>query len=785
MKKNLIILTAVLLATMQLMADNIDLATARTTAQRFLTEKASSSGRFKAPSQGASLTLIHAEPSQVQAGQAVYYIFNSSDSYIIVPGDDRAQEVLAYGDRPLDMNAIPDAMHYWLNNYKQQVEYLFSHPGMVVEQAPRRAPRRQVESVEPLLTTLWDQSYPYNLECPSSSGSRCLTGCPATSLSMVFYYWKYPTGITPAVPGYVTSSLHLRLEELPPTTFDWDNMLDVYRGGYNNDQARAVAHLMRYLGQAEEMDYTPSASGSYGENILETAKLFGYSPDAELIYKSSWWYDYDNYSDEEWADIIQEELYCHRPLVMCAYANGIDGLSGHAFNIDGYDGEKDMYHINWGWSGSSNAHFALNAFRGGGSTFNYMQQLIIGLEPPATVPTIKVNRKHVNVSSYIDSTSQVAVTVRGALLTGDVHATLHDNTGTFALQQSQISLASDRDSKQLTLSYTPSAMGQHTATITLSSDGAQDVTIDVTGTAILETYTPEMTEASEVQASSFLVNWTDRTPAHNVSCYNLETASVPYSELCLHEEFTSLNPTTSADCSGKLDDITATAGWTGFKVYQGQGYLRLGNNSSKGWLETPALDMRDSQGLVTVKVLARAAGKNENALLKITCGDHDTTLLVTADEKAYCVLMPCNTTRQVKVRLSNSLSNLRVIITGVEVFAGNDYSVVDESTIKRYDGIMGHSFEIDGVTPGTYATRVQALYTDGSTSQWSNRQRVEVKAVLGDLNNDGVVNISDINVLINVVLGNNGSPRTIHASDLNGDGTANIADVNLLINKIL
>ena len=52
----------------------------------------------------------------------------------------------------------------------------------------------------------------------------------------------------------------------------------------------------------------------------------------------------------------------------------------------------------------------------------------------------------------------------------------------------------------------------------------------------------------------------------------------------------------------------------------------------------------------------------------------------------------------------------------------------------------------------------------------------------GDVNEDGIVNISDVNVLIAIILaGTSGFP----AADVNGDGSVNIADVNAVISKIL
>ena len=54
--------------------------------------------------------------------------------------------------------------------------------------------------------------------------------------------------------------------------------------------------------------------------------------------------------------------------------------------------------------------------------------------------------------------------------------------------------------------------------------------------------------------------------------------------------------------------------------------------------------------------------------------------------------------------------------------------------------------------------------------------------VVGDLNDDGVVDVVDANILINIAL--NKAPY-IEAGDLNGDGNFDVVDLNLLINIIL
>ena len=55
-------------------------------------------------------------------------------------------------------------------------------------------------------------------------------------------------------------------------------------------------------------------------------------------------------------------------------------------------------------------------------------------------------------------------------------------------------------------------------------------------------------------------------------------------------------------------------------------------------------------------------------------------------------------------------------------------------------------------------------------------------AVTGDLNDDGKVDISDVNIMINMMLGNSAA---IDAADLTGDGRVDVSDVNIVINIML
>ena len=96
-------------------------------------------------------------------------------------------------------------------------------------------------------------------------------------------------------------------------------------------------------------------------------------------------------------------------------------------------------------------------------------------------------------------------------------------------------------------------------------------------------------------------------------------------------------------------------------------------------------------------------------------------------------------------------------------------------------GDSGHqSVDVTGITHDIYLeiTSTTNKYTVADiTDQYSY--------LLGDLNNDGEVNISDVTTLIDILLSNGIDAETLRRGDLNGDGEVNISDVTELIDMLL
>ena len=737
--KKIFLMLAVAVAALQMTAANVDLVTAQAKAAEFLRSQASGGKLTASQVQFVSQRTI---TNSSNVTMPVYYIFNTRDNFVIVSGEDRAEEILAVGDQPLDFDHIPANMQGWLNLYQKQIEYLQERPGLVVEvQSKIKAPNR-IQTVAPLLTATWDQQSPYWNQCVFN-GTQCFTGCPATSLAQVFFYWKYPTAPTPSIAGYTSNGY--TIPALPSTTFDWANMRASYGWGATAAQKAAVATLMRYIGQAERMEYGPDGSGISSDrtDLISTAcKTFGYDNNVRAIKKSSY-YGYSYYTDAQWATLMQNELAAGHPIVYCAISDEGEG-GGHAFNVDGYTSSSNKYHINWGWSGAGNGDFALNAFTDiDGMTFDIYQQMVIGIQPPGgqvTFPVITVEPDTIHFGTTKTGTPVTRTFhVSGQNLLGDITFNRSGN-GSFSVTPTTLTAAEVMAGADITVTYNPTTSGSHKANIEVSGGAAETTIVVCEGTAEA---VPLIT-ANPMELNFNTTVGESVTGTFNLKGYNL--AGVVYVKV-----------------------LSPANGFTVDKTNVAKAAATAGADITVTYKPTTA-------GNHTTRVMLRS--KDADTIYVALNG--------TATVTTYApVMQPANeayvTETSFRADWTDQTPASAVTSYTLEYATGGNSQTVT--------GIANKFFTLNNLTAGAlYTYKVKALYFDGTESNWSNTQQVTLLQqptfTPGDVNNDGFINITDVTALIDYLL-NPSEDTDTQAADVNGDGTVNITDVTALIDMLL
>ena len=370
MKRILLLLTALPVATLLAMASPVSETAAMQTAQAFL----SSRGKLV-----TSMTAAAGRRTNPETFEP-YYVFNLSGDggFVVVSGDDSVEPILGYADEGnIDLENLPDGLRYLLNSYAEEIK------SQVADTAARTSVIRT--SVAPLVQTRWNQNAPFNNNCPiiDQDSTRAATGCVATAMAQLMKYWNWPQSACQGIPGYaINNGVVGEMDSLPPTTFDWNNMLSIYDENSPEAANAAVATLMEYCGNSICMRYNRSSS-SYAGAIGEALKMYyDYDEGVQFVRRK-------HYSYSEWVNLIYNELAAGRPLVYSSRTVS----SGHSFICDGYDVD-DYFHFNWGWSGKSDGYFRLANLNpreqgtGGSSTrdgYNITESALIGVQPSTQV----------------------------------------------------------------------------------------------------------------------------------------------------------------------------------------------------------------------------------------------------------------------------------------------------------------------------------------------------------------------------------------------------------------
>lgn len=318
-----------------------------------------------------------------------FYAFDISEGgFVIVSGDDGYTPIIGYSNEgKFPVNYSGSNFGSFLKEYVDQINFLRENnvsPDASVSQ--KWAELSQPSTVQytlgasrdsdPLILSTWNQDYPYNAYCPldpAGPGGRVYAGCVATAMAMIMHYYRYPEHGTGSRSFYMNpyGTISANFGE---TWYNWDAMTNVIGSG-SGEAINAIAELQYQCGVSVHMGYSPDGSGAYSFDVPDAIKTyFGYSSSAQHLEK---YY----YNSSTWENYIITSLDNFQPL----YYSGRSSDGGHAFVLDAYQNTSsgNLFHFNFGWSGSGNGFYTLSDVNG----FSSYQAMVRNFFPnPANYP---------------------------------------------------------------------------------------------------------------------------------------------------------------------------------------------------------------------------------------------------------------------------------------------------------------------------------------------------------------------------------------------------------------
>ncbi|MBO7492353.1 MAG: C10 family peptidase [Bacteroidales bacterium] len=319
---------------------------------------------------------------QAANGDTLLYIFNSERSFVVISGDERTVPVLAYSDHQLyNRGDLAAPAQMWLDSYAAQVEALRKSAARSGQAHPAWAQWlsrgvRDNAAVKPMMMSHWGQGTFYNYYCPydyAGENNRCVTGCVATAMAQLLYYFRFPES---GVGSYSYTDEHYGVQsaDYSSATYNYEAMCDDPTS-INTE----ISKLIRHLGVGVDMHYGVDGSGMNNHSAAYVLRTyFKYDPATAYLFCDS--------TDVNWDSVIVAHLDRNIPMYYAGWADH-EWISGHAFICDGYQIQDSCYyfHFNFGWDGSADGYFYTDNLHPGSSNFNLAQELIVNCYPDTTL----------------------------------------------------------------------------------------------------------------------------------------------------------------------------------------------------------------------------------------------------------------------------------------------------------------------------------------------------------------------------------------------------------------
>lgn len=358
------------------------------------------------------LTLSYQWNNETLGIPSMYLFTAPSQGWIIMAATTVIHPVVAYTDEEVFDGRMAPTQEAWLNAYNEMVcEYqnLDNEKGLDDSQEWKVLSSHSLKGSKAsvyLLKTRWDQGGPsgtdYNIFSPVVNDSVAPTGCVATALAQICYYYKFP--VKPKGRVVYNNSrdnsarMAINFDTVP--SLDYSIMPLEIKFSTTQERREQVSRLAFYVGMSVKMQFGGSLSGSTDENARSGMRNnMKYTRGTIIDRRTSG-------VDTSFVGQIRRELKNNRPVYLSGSSSG-NGIhsGGHAWVCDGYnDNDTTVYHMNWGWGGTGNAFYNLVinnlAISNLGYNFKMNQSAIINMIPPVDSTDVPI----VGIAEVVDNT---------------------------------------------------------------------------------------------------------------------------------------------------------------------------------------------------------------------------------------------------------------------------------------------------------------------------------------------------------------------------------------------
>jgi hypothetical protein len=299
------------------------------------------------------------------------------EGWILLSTDIKVEPVIGFsftGKFKIPVENIYDPMYNWFNLCQRQIKEIITNGslkelntwGKIRNYVVSKGTASSSVRVNPFMTVNWGQGAYWNQFCPPDAegpGGHAYVGCVAVSMAQAMSVFKIPVK-GQGSNNYLDPKYGTQYVNFANTFYHWDLMSVSSADQYNS-------LLLYHCAVAANMNFGADGSGTQTVNAASGLRN-NFSFSSNLTYRKR------TGTDKEWQDLLNSELLHGRPIIYSGDAD--DGGPGHAFNLDGVV-NSSYFHINWGWTGSNNGYYTLDALNPGSSNFNKNQAAVLGIHP--------------------------------------------------------------------------------------------------------------------------------------------------------------------------------------------------------------------------------------------------------------------------------------------------------------------------------------------------------------------------------------------------------------------